>query len=295
MIIIGRKYGRLANRLYLFAYIIACARETGTTVVNPAFCEYAEFFRGTSRDRLCRYPTQETGPTSRWRRELSYLATYLPARALIALRAKRWPWRIIRLRGEEIFNLEAPDFRKLLGEPTPVVLQGWNFRDQGAFYRHTDVIREHFRPVQEREESVAGVLSRARQQGDVVVGVHVRQDDYARFRNGQYFYTVPQYAQLMRQVQQELRPRTCVFLVCSDVPQRQSDFPGIRVLFGAGHPVDDLYSFAGCDYLMGPPSTYSMWASFYGRVPLLTLERPDVRPQLESFTPQCFELRQRAA
>jgi hypothetical protein len=31
----------------------------------------------------------------------------------------------------------------------------------------------------------------------------------------------------------------------------------------------DLYSLARCDYVFGPPSTYSQWASFYGNKPLL--------------------------
>jgi hypothetical protein len=38
--------------------------------------------------------------------------------------------------------------------------------------------------------------------------------------------------------------------------------------------VEDLYAFAGCDLLVGPPSTFTAWAAFYGEVPLLHVEDP---------------------
>ena len=36
---------------------------------------------------------------------------------------------------------------------------------------------------------------------------------------------------------------------------------------GPGTEIGDLYSLAACDYIIGPPSTYTQWASFYGQVP----------------------------
>jgi hypothetical protein len=38
-------------------------------------------------------------------------------------------------------------------------------------------------------------------------------------------------------------------------------------LAGPGHFIEDLYALASCDYIIGPPSTFSQWASFYGNVP----------------------------
>ncbi|MFN5837557.1 MAG: hypothetical protein ACK47J_12755, partial [Pseudanabaena sp.] len=46
-------------------------------------------------------------------------------------------------------------------------------------------------------------------------------------------------------------------------------FTKYNIRFGINGIIEDLYSMAKCDYLIGPPSTYSMWASFYGMVPLL--------------------------
>ena len=66
--------------------------------------------------------------------------------------------------------------------------------------------------------------------------------------------------------------RACRPLVCSNASPPASAFAGCDVSAGIGHLVEDLYALARCDYLVGPPSTYTAWASFYGQVPLCHLE-----------------------
>lgn len=47
--------------------------------------------------------------------------------------------------------------------------------------------------------------------------------------------------------------------------------------------IEDMYSLAECDYIIGPPSTYTMWASFYGEVPLYMVDNPSLKPVLSDF------------
>ena len=65
------------------------------------------------------------------------------------------------------------------------------------------------------------------------------------------------------------------FLLFSNEPIPAADFAEFDTGRSTDHPVEDMYAMAGCDYIVGPLSTYSMWASFYGRVPLCHLHRPD--------------------
>ena len=58
-----------------------------------------------------------------------------------------------------------------------------------------------------------------------------------------------------------------LYLLCSDEPINIGNFQGLPIKTGNNHLIEDLYSLAACDYIMGPPSTYSMWASFYGQTP----------------------------
>lgn len=61
-------------------------------------------------------------------------------------------------------------------------------------------------------------------------------------------------------------------------------FAGFQATFGSGDTVEDLYALAECDYLIGPPSTFTVWASFYGNVPLCHVHRPDAVLTREYFT-----------
>jgi len=47
--------------------------------------------------------------------------------------------------------------------------------------------------------------------------------------------------------------------------------------------VEDLYALAECDYIIGPPSTYTLWASFYGDTPLWFMEHKGDIPDLSAF------------
>jgi hypothetical protein len=59
------------------------------------------------------------------------------------------------------------------------------------------------------------------------------------------------------------------FIICTNeknilLPATQN----FSVLNEERHFVEDLYLLAKCDYIIGPPSTFSLWASFYGSKPL---------------------------
>jgi hypothetical protein len=44
-----------------------------------------------------------------------------------------------------------------------------------------------------------------------------------------------------------------------------------------------LYVLAGCHYLVGPPSTFTLWASYYGATPLYQVEDPDKAFSINDF------------
>jgi len=44
-----------------------------------------------------------------------------------------------------------------------------------------------------------------------------------------------------------------------------------------------------CDYLLGPPSTFSMWASFIGDVPLRLIKGAEENIQMDQFSPILYQ------
>jgi hypothetical protein len=282
MVIIARKVGRLANRIMLFAHFIGAAREHGFNVVNPAFDHYASYFPAMSRDLFCRYPPADPFVSLGFAgRSVLYRLVLYTTNALHALQRLGLDTGVIRLRRDQVLDLDGPAFLSSLGRHRILLVQDWFFRSASDCEKHGDAIRSFFTPWKRHLEKSRALVEPARRNGSFLVGVHVRQDDYRTFKDGRYFYSHRQYRNLMEQVRSVYPDRPVSFLVCSDDPVPADAFSGFDVLYGNGHELEDLYALASCDLLMGPPSTYSRWASFYGKVPRLEIADPevDVRPE----------------
>lgn len=290
MLIIASKPGQLGNMLLTFAHFIACAAEHRLEVANPAFDNYAEYFEPTSRDLLCRFPPKPSAlPTDGGLRHLLFNAAHAAARAL----GKREAGvvdrdlgfvRVVALRDwTSEFKLDDPRFLASLTPRKPVLFRGWRFRCHDLVQKHAGLIRDYFRLVPRHRESIDRLIERARAGADVLVGVHIRQGiaDFDNFR--QFCYAAEQYADLMARVAALFPGRRVAFVVCSDKRQRPESFAGLPFVFGNDHVVEDMYTFARCDYIVGPPSTYTMWASFHGGVPLYIIEDPRRTPSLADF------------
>jgi hypothetical protein len=278
MIIITRRIGRLGNRLLLFANFIACARDNNVAVYNPSFQEYARYFAATRHDWWCRYEPHRPDRGHRrgvpWEaaRTLLYHAAYLPPRWLAALKCTDWPVKVIRISMQESYDLGSREFAQLLQTRRVVLVQGWSFCNTAAVQRHADAVREHFRPIHKHVVNVSRIIASARARGDVLVGVHCRQGDYKTAFGGKYWYSTEQYRAILQRIVRFFAPRKVSLLVCGDALQHREALPHLNVSWGSGHLVEDMYAFAECDYLVGPPSTFSGWASFYGQVPICRLE-----------------------
>ena len=277
MIIIAKKYGQFGNRLILFAYFIAFAIEHKVKIVNPAFDEYAENFQTIRNDIFCRYPPKSLLNGNRLIRILLYF--------LIRLMTIIKPnfIKFLTIRGTENYDLNSKEFIKLAKNNKYLFVQGWAFRDNVNLNKHADIIRDYFKPNEKIQMNITELIDNARQNCDVLIGVHVRHGDYKNWNDGKYFYELDEYAKIMERIEILFQNKKVVFLVCSNVTQDVKTLSKFRFIFCNNHFVQDLYSLAKCDYIIGPPSTYTNWASFYGNVPLYKIISSDAIIKLEDF------------
>ena len=257
---VGDNYG-LCNRLFPFAHLIASAAEYGWVLRNAAFSEFSEFFEGTRRHPV-KDEMQIPGVMSR---SVSVVGVVEEARYRILRKLKWQP--CISLDDNQTCDLSDPTVRQTIESRRSTQLAGLYFYNSVAFARHADFVRQYFRPVQSVRQLISQCLLSARAGADVVVGVHIRHGDYQTFCNGIMYYTFAEYAALMRLVEALFPGQRVSFLICSNSTPPAEEFQNLRVHQGPGHTVGDVYALAECDYIMGPPSTYSEWASFYGQVP----------------------------
>jgi hypothetical protein len=295
MLFIVKRFGRLANRIVLFANVIAFAEEKGYRVVNVSFHSYAHFFEGTDDTLLCAYPRKKCpldlfGLRSviyRWIRKsrILYQATYMLSKLLISLGLSGTCLTFLTDTAEEqpiLFS--SPAMEEKIEKAKIVLLSGWTVRDSGNVEKHAEKIRAFFTPIKKYADAIEARMDEFKEGCDLLVGVHIRQGDYRNWLGGSYYYSLEQYVHLMNGIQDLYAGRRIKFLLCSDSEARGEKFPGLTVAESKGTPLEDLYSLARCDMIMGPPSTFSQWASFYGNVPLWHVTDPNQSVKKENFT-----------
>lgn len=82
--------------------------------------------------------------------------------------------------------------------------------------------------------------------------------------------------------------KNCAFLVCSNETIDAANYPAeLKIHTGERHFITDLYCLAACDGIIGPPSTFSIWASFYGKIPLAQIFKKDDVVKLDEYVNLC--------
>jgi hypothetical protein len=283
IIVVAKPVGRLCNRIVLFAHFIGAAIEHDLVIVNPAFGDYAHHFPATAHDPLCRFPSGHRLPHPPGARRAVLSATRAGAEILHRLQMSGQDVGLIRLNRQEGVDLNGETFLGMVARHRIVVVEDWFFRNAANCARHSETIRSFFTPSDQTMERARAPVERARAAGRCVVGVHVRRGDYQTFKGGRFYYSHAQYRHIMSALVTELQGRSVTFFVCSDEPVPSDAFSGLDVVLGGGEVVEDLFGLAACDLLLGPPSTFSRWASFYGDVPLHPITDADRHPSYEAF------------
>jgi hypothetical protein len=285
MIVIADKPGQLGNMLLLFSHFIGRAIESDLSVSCLAFEDYADYFPATKTDLLCRFPANVSRRAHRPRlRRWLYRTSNFSVRALAKLGGNFGFLRSITLYDwDKIFSLNDAAFIESARNSRIMFVRGWGFRDYDCMRKHGDRIREFFRPQEANQKRIDDLIAQARRNADVLVGVHIRHGIIHFDNTRKWFYSAKRYAEMMAEVVELFAGRRVAFLICSDWPQDPKMYDDFKVTYGTGDLIEDMYAFAKCDYLMGAPSTFTMWSSFYGKVPLNKIERADQSQRLSDF------------
>ena len=277
-VVISRGEGQLGNRLFQYASFYAASLEKGFRVWNPSFGDYAAWFPLLGNDVFCRPGGRSAHP---WLRKFS--SRFLPLLSGKSGRVACRPFggEVLDITDshdakDEPYDLGAAEFVSLLERRRFLLVRGWKFRARDALWRKRPEVKNVFRPSDAVTVSVKERLEKARSGCDLLIGIHVRRGDYADWLGGRYFFALEHYERWMREAANLHADRRVAFLVCSNESvEPLLCLEGIKTFEGPGSPIADLYSLAGCDKLLGPPSTFSLWASYWGGVPLQMLEGAD--------------------
>ncbi len=286
MLILAAKPGQLANRLSILSHFIAFSLEYDVPVLCHAFDEYADFFEGPLKGMKIKeksvYHFFDKSDFARHQ-----LFEFFRISAKIMRKSNINDLVLIKnlhlKNDEELFLMNDETNLPELTSKKLFFLSGWLFRTQGLVEKHLDFITSYFKPLKTFRDSAENTVLPLKNDFKTVVGIHIRRGDYKNFLGGKYFYELEAYKSVMNRIADIFGKEKTAFVICSNEEIDLSDFNGLNVFKGPGHFVADLHALSLCDYIAGPPSTFSMWASFYGQKPLWQIKNVKQNPTVESF------------
>lgn len=155
-------------------------------------------------------------------------------------------------------------------------------KDAIVFAKHQPEIRRYFGINPQIEAKCTKLIGKIRDNESILVGVHIRRGDYKTFNSGDWYYTDEEYLNWMKSLSKEVRVK---FVLFSNEPLDLAKFTdsNCEVVKMEGNAVEDLCCMSKCDYIMGPPSTYSWWAAMYGNCKRLILENRNMECSWDDF------------
>ncbi len=171
-----------------------------------------------------------------------------------------------------------------------LIKDAWKYiPDHNLMSEYKSEIRQLFAPQNQTVMQVEKVFDQNVKPERLIVGVHLRRGDYKTFMNGRYFFDGEVYRLAMNTLQEQIQRETgneTLFLLCSDSPVNMNSFDDFNTFqVKDTSAIKDLYALSRCNYIIGPPSTFSMWASYYGDVPLRFLMSKEENIHLSDFSP----------
>lgn len=138
--------------------------------------------------------------------------------------------------------------------------------------KHLKTIMDYFYPSEVYLHEINNLLVK-KNDIDLIIGIHIRRGDYRNFNAGKYFYSFEDYSSIMEKINQIFKQNNVSFFIASNEKIDRSLFKNFDVLYlEHSNSITDLIGLSKCDYICGPPSTYSAWASLYQNKSIYFLE-----------------------
>lgn len=278
--------GRMGNQIILLANLIALSMATGVNIAHPTFGSYANYFTGTIGNLFCRYPQGLHRRKSRHR--IARIAVYKICRFLDKAGILNFvaPGRTFESDYQSQVDMTATFFiARVMGGRFTFLSKGWFFQyspvSKNDFLQE---LRDYFQLVEPHSGNVARLISAARQNCDILIGVHIRHTDFKEHAGGRYYFETAAYYRLMNHCRTLFPMAQVKFFVVSDGPRTPSEFPALECCFGSGHEIEDMYCLGGCDYIIGPiASSYSLWPAVLFQKPTFRMSSAQDMPGRDDF------------
>lgn len=286
IIILQTSGNELTNQLWNYASIYAYTLERDYSLENPSFFEYGNYFNMSASNHLFKAfffnPfTNYTGRKSDFRRKIWRKLYFWYARIILQLFRNN----LIAYKDGNNRPYYLPPTKESAGilsrlekKGGNIYIDSWLFRNPEGLRKYRKEIIKYFRPRPDIVKEVEIQINNLRNRFKNIVGIHIRQGDYKTWRGGACF--IPQ-TRVREIVDEYLKisdqdKRNVCFVITSDEQVDTNLFANLNVFVSKGNAVHDLYILSKTDLIIGSNSTFGAFASYYGDIPFIVMQKTEI-------------------
>jgi hypothetical protein len=285
ILVIHCDYGRLGNRLHTHANALAWCIENNFNLINLSFSNYAELFKNSPMHNSGNLNQNENFILKSLSGNL--FRNFLKKLLLSDKWLERLTWIINHIKPSNSDTLREADLSRQINRKKINLIKHWDVSCSNSIRITQDKLRDHLRPNKKFVASAEKIIDELRSNYECVVGIHARRGDYATYLDGIHYHSWKSYLHWANQTKKVIvnsGKRNVGIVICSDdkLPCLLRNIED--VYFSSSNEIMvDLHLLSQCDFILGPPSSFGTWISWFGKVPRLILNSKTVVTSLEQF------------
>ncbi|OIP81067.1 MAG: hypothetical protein AUK44_10795 [Porphyromonadaceae bacterium CG2_30_38_12] len=159
-----------------------------------------------------------------------------------------------------------------------VYVGGWAFRVPQLVEKYKNEMHKQYalKPIFYLNNDFVENVEKFTLSDYIMVGVHIRRGDYKTWKKGAYYYEDEVYKNQMESISDQLMQqgkKKILFILFSNEALSIQQTPNL--LISKENWYIDHHLMSLCHYLIGPPSTFTLWASYVGNAKLIYLQQCD--------------------
>jgi hypothetical protein len=272
IVILHGNGGRLANQLWLYTSVYTYCLEKKYDCENPSFFQYSHYFNTPVS------PSVFSIFFNNARIRRSEPAKKLYSR-YVRLKKIFYKNNIVEAKDNEFIlppdksdNVQQKNILQRIekSENKTFYFCGWLFRNPKSWEKYHEEVKEYFKPKQEYQDKIDAFIGKLRDNGKRLVGVHIRHGDYKTWNDGKFFYSFEEVRDILESyLEKQENSGKVIFVLCSDEKINDAVFAGLPYVKGLGSEIEDLFTLAATDVIIGTNSTFGPWAAYYGNIPYI--------------------------
>lgn len=266
--------GELANQLWNYLSVYAYALYQGVQVSNPSFFEYHKHFRFLKDESYVTrfFSFWFTGPVRRRSHPINKFWRYA-YRIYATVIERLHPSSCLSSQNQNSAVTFLPPTNSLLVPNTNLYFIGWLFRNSEGLKKYGKELRDAFAPSLHIQQKVFHIFNTF-PKNKKLIGVHIRQADYAEFKQGMYLVSPCRFREVIDEycLQSGLSRDQVFLVITSDGKIDPYVFDGYETYLSTEDAVTDLFLLACTSIVIGSNSSFGHFASWFGDIPHVVAE-----------------------